>query len=109
MKLAFGSRKPVGIIEDTVVPPALLHYYLKYLLGLYKKYDISYVIYGHAGNGNLHTRPFIDFESERDKKILDIITEEVFRFIVLHGGTISGEHGDGLARTKYIPIMYGYK
>ena len=109
MKLAFGSRKPVGIIEDTVVPPALLHYYLEYLLGLYKKYNIKFVIYGHAGNGNLHTRPFIDFESKRDMEILEILTEEVFRFIVIHGGSISGEHGDGLARTKYIPIMYGYK
>ena len=109
MKLAFGSRKPVGIIEDTVVPPVLLHYYLEYLLELYNKYDISFVIYGHAGNGNLHTRPFIDFESKRDKKILEILTEEVFRFIVLHGGSISGEHGDGLARTEYVPLVYGYK
>lgn len=107
LKMSIGSRKPLGLIEDTVVAPSLLKDFVCFLIGLYKKYDLNYVIYGHAGDGNLHTRPMIDVEEEVEMKRMEVIASEVFNYIKAQGGSISGEHGDGLARVKYIPLMYG--
>jgi FAD/FMN-containing dehydrogenase len=102
-----GSRKPAGIIEDTVVHPQLLHDYLVFLLKILADFKLDYVVYGHAGNGNLHLRPIIDFASKGSNDLMDVLAERVFSYIFKINGSISGEHGDGILRTKYIPMMYG--
>jgi glycolate oxidase len=107
MKLTVGSRRPIGIIEDTVVNPNRLYEYTQFLLQKYNDNKLDYVIYGHAGNGNLHTRPLIDTESQSELELFNAIADEVFTKVISYGGTISGEHGDGIARTKYIEFMYG--
>lgn len=107
MKKGIGSRKPAGIIEDTVVPPELLHDYLVFLLNLLAEYKLDYFVYGHAGNGNLHLRPIIDFASKDSQDLMGVLADKVFRHISKINGSISGEHGDGILRTKYIPMMYG--
>jgi FAD/FMN-containing dehydrogenase len=84
-----------------------LHDYLIFLLKLLDTYDLDYVIYGHAGNGNLHLRPIVDFNSKDWRYLMDTLAEKVFRHISKIRGSISGEHGDGLLRTKYVPMMYG--
>jgi glycolate oxidase len=106
MKMTVGSRKPVGLIEDTVVSPNILYDYTRFLLQQYNDNKLEYVIYGHAGNGNLHTRPMIDTESQTELELFNIIADEVFTKVIRCGGTITGEHGDGIARTKYIDFMY---
>lgn len=106
MKMTVGSRKPVGLIEDTVVRPNILYDYTRFLLQKYNDNKLDYVIYGHAGNGNLHTRPMVDTESQTELELFNIIADEVFTKVISCGGTITGEHGDGLARTKYIEFMY---
>jgi FAD/FMN-containing dehydrogenase len=107
MKLTVGSRKPVGLIEDTVVSPHLLFEYTLYLKKLYLDYNLDYVMYGHVGNGNLHTRPIIDIGRRSEIDLLEVLADKVFRKVIGYGGTITGEHGDGLARSKYIPRVYG--
>ena len=109
MKKCIGSRRPAGIIEDTVVHPELLHDYLVFLLELLAQYKLDYVVYGHAGNGNLHLRPLIDFASKDSSVLMDVLADKVFRHVCRINGSISGEHGDGMLRTKYIPMMYGSK
>jgi glycolate oxidase len=84
-----------------------LHDYLIFILKLLVTYDLDYVIYGHAGNGNLHLRPIVDFNSKDCRSLMDTIAEKVFRHVSKIHGSISGEHGDGLLRTKYVPMMYG--
>jgi FAD/FMN-containing dehydrogenase len=106
-KLTVGSRKPLGLIEDTVVSPNVLCDYAEFILQKYIENKLDYVIYGHAGNGNLHTRPMINIESQNEIKLYDHLAEEVFTKAIGCGGTITGEHGDGIARTKYIEFMYG--
>jgi glycolate oxidase len=107
MKMTVGSRKPVGLIEDTVVSPDILYDYTRFLLQRYNDNKLDYVIYGHAGNGNLHTRPMIDTESKSELELFNIVADEVFTKVISCGGTITGEHGDGIARTKYMEFMYG--
>jgi glycolate oxidase len=107
MKLTVGSRKPAGLIEDTVVNPNILYDYTRFLLQKYNDNKLDYVMYGHAGNGNLHTRPIIDMASRTELELFNIIGAEVFTRVISCGGTITGEHGDGIARSKYIKSMYG--
>jgi FAD/FMN-containing dehydrogenase len=107
MKLTVGSRKPISLIEDTVVNPNYLYDYTLYLLNIYKKYKLDYVFYGHAGNGNLHTRPIIDTSLDTSKELIESLASEVFSKVYELSGSITAEHGDGISRSKYIPAMYG--
>ena len=107
MKFTVGSRKPLGLIEDTVVNSNILYDYTRFLLEKYNDNNLDYVIYGHAGNGNLHTRPMVDIKSQSELELFNIVADEVFTKVISCGGTITGEHGDGIARTKYIEFMYG--
>lgn len=92
------------VIEDAAVP-------IKNLAGLFgivedinKKFSTDAIIYGHAGNGNIHVRLQAD---RQDPKNIKKIAKFYFRQIMRLGGTISGEHGDGLARTEFVKIQYG--
>jgi FAD/FMN-containing dehydrogenase len=109
MKLTIGSRKPLGLIEDTVVNPNFLHDYTQYLQQMYLDNNLDYVMYGHVGNGNLHTRPLIDINSSSETELIGRLAQQVFKTVISHGGTITGEHGDGLVRVKYIESMYGHE
>jgi glycolate oxidase len=74
-KLTVGSRKPVGLIEDTVVRPDMLYDHAQQLLQMY----YEHVIYGHAGDGNLHTRPLIDVGSQAETQLIDRLGNQVFQ------------------------------
>src|ERR687894_2436782 len=107
MKLTLGSRRPIGLIEDTVVRPDILIEHAANLLQTYRENKLNYVIYGHVGDGNMHTRPMIDTASTKEVELVRSIANKVFAQVIKRGGTITGEHGDGLARTGYIQMMYG--
>ena len=107
MKMTVGSRKPIGLIEDTVVRLNLLRSHVSSLLQTYRDNKLDYVMYGHVGDGNLHTRPVIDIDSESQIDLMDRIAKAVFARVIKSGGTITGEHGDGIARSGYIEMMYG--
>jgi glycolate oxidase len=107
MKLTVGSRKPIGLIEDTVVHPAILINHATNILQVYRENRLQYVIYGHVGDGNMHTRPLIDTASTKQVELMRNIARKIFAQVIKGGGTISCEHGDGLARTAYIEMMYG--
>jgi FAD/FMN-containing dehydrogenase len=113
IKNTLGDRRQFTIIEDTAVSIDHLYEYVIYLLSLYNKYDLQYVIYGHAGNGNLHTRPILDSRNNFDDRlhskqtsILKNITYKAFKKIFEYRGTITAEHGDGISRTPFIKNVY---
>jgi glycolate oxidase len=106
LKLTIGSRKPIGLIEDTVVSPYLLYDYIQYLQQMYVQCKLDYVMYGHVGDGNLHTRPIVDISSQPEIELIENLARDVFNKVIKSGGTITGEHGDGLARSKYIKHVY---
>jgi glycolate oxidase len=107
MKLTVGSRKPIGLIEDTVVRPELLADHAASLLRTYRENKLDYVMYGHVGDGNMHTRPLVDTGSSKEVELIQRIAGKIFEQVIRSGGTITGEHGDGLARVGYIEMMYG--
>jgi FAD/FMN-containing dehydrogenase len=107
MKMTVGSRKPIGLIEDTVVSPGLLADHAAGLLQTYRENRLEYVMFGHVGDGNMHTRPVIDLDSKSQVELMGRIAARVFAKVIKNWGTITGEHGDGLARVGYIEMMYG--
>jgi FAD/FMN-containing dehydrogenase len=107
MKLTVGSRRPIGLIEDTVVRPELLAAHAANLLKTYQENNLDYVMYGHVGDGNMHTRPLVDTGSGEEVELIQRIAGRIFEQVIRSGGTITGEHGDGLARVGYIEMMYG--
>ncbi len=107
MRITVGSRRPIGLIEDTVVRTSFLHDYVLYLQKVYLENKLDYVMYGHLGDGNIHTRPIIDLNSPREVQLIESIADRVFNKVIKNRGTITGEHGDGLSRVGYICRMYG--
>jgi glycolate oxidase len=113
IKYTVGNRKPFTIFEDTAVSICHLHEYITFMLNLFKEYGLSYVMYGHLGNGNLHTRPIITDNGNSDDQLdskqtmmLDNITHLIFSKVREYKGTITAEHGDGISRTPYIKYVY---
>jgi FAD/FMN-containing dehydrogenase len=94
-------------IEDSVVPPAALGAYIVGVEQILQAEATDAVIFGHAGDGNVHVNPLLDFgrpdERERVRRILDATVELVASL----GGTLAGEHGDGRIRTPYGERIWG--
>lgn len=92
------------VVEDAAVPVEKLSELFAMLDMINKKFKIKSVIYGHIGNGNLHIRLI----GERKNAILvKNIAKQFFDEIIKMGGTITAEHGDGLARSEFIKKQYG--
>lgn len=100
------SKKIPHLIEDAVVPINSLPKLFFTIQKINKMYQTESICYGHAGNANIHVRLV---SSRRNLKILKNIADTYFSQIIRLGGSITGEHGDGLARTEFIKKQYGQK
>ncbi|HUJ74044.1 MAG TPA: FAD-linked oxidase C-terminal domain-containing protein, partial [bacterium] len=101
------AAKPLPFVEDTAVDPARLPAYLKAFEEIVARHGTTAGYYGHASVGCLHIRPFIDLKQPGAKEQLMGIFNEVADLVQQHGGTIAGEHGDGLARSWLIEKLFG--
>jgi len=101
-----GPKKPIAFIEDATVHPSRLGEYITGLREILKRNQAEASIYGHAGDGNLHVMVFLDLKRKEDVAKLVRISEESCDLVLRLKGTISGEHGDGLLRTAYVPRQY---
>lgn len=102
-----GPARPVPFVEDVAVPPSALGEYIRRLQDLFKRFDASWTVYAHAGDGQLHVRPFLDLSDPGDVVKLEPMAAEVVDAALDLGGSISGEHGCGLARTQFLRRQYG--
>ncbi|MFI8963854.1 FAD-binding and (Fe-S)-binding domain-containing protein [Streptomyces sp. NPDC053493] len=93
--------------EDCAVPPRRLGAYLREFRSLLKEFGLRGTPYGHFGDGCVHVR--IDFDLWTGRGVGDFrrFSEAVADLVVAHGGSLSGEHGDGKARAELLPKMYG--
>ena len=89
--------------QDIVVPRGRLEDLFKFAAVLQRKHGLQLACFGHAGDGNIHTNVMVDFNlpnaEARSEKCLD----ELFRWILANGGSITGEHGIGLAKKRWWP------
>ncbi len=102
-----GRSHPVACIEDISVDNRKLAEYIRGLERLEEKYSISMAYYGHAGDGELHIRPFLDLSIQEDREKMKNLVEDVFNLAWSLGGSISGEHADGLVRAAFVRGQYG--
>lgn len=93
---------PKKINEDIVVPVSELAHFIDFTQDLAKRYDIHIVNFGHAGNGNLHVNLLIDPDDPKQKQHAEHCLEQIFNKVLQLGGTLSGEHGVGLAKQAFI-------
>lgn len=93
--------------EDCAVPPARLGAYLRDFRALLAEHGLRGTPYGHFGDGCIHVRIDFDLLSTEGVRVFRRFSEDVARLVVAHGGSLSGEHGDGLARSELLPTMYG--
>jgi len=102
-----GQKHPVPFIEDVSVDNKRLAEYISGLEEIGKRYDISMSFYGHAGDGELHIRPYLDLSDPADVQKMRSIANDVFGLAWSMGGSISGEHASGLVRAAFLRRQYG--
>jgi len=102
-----GSTKPVAFVEDAAVRPRDLPAYVTSLQALMKRRGVQASYYGHAAAGLLHVRPMLDLHRAEDLKKYRQIADEVAALVKQFKGTLSGEHGVGIARTEYLRDQVG--
>lgn len=95
-------NSPVYVPEDVVVPISRIAEFVSYLPEFERQHDIKIYSFGHAGDGNIHLN--ITAEDEAQKQRLEEGIERILIRVLSMGGTISGEHGIGIAKKQYLPL-----
>lgn len=102
-----GDAKPTAGLEDTCVPVEHLPEYVRRVRGVMARHEVTAVYYAHVSVGVLHIRPILDLKNPEGIRLLRRLEEEISDIVLEYGGTMSAEHGDGLARSEWIPKMFG--
>ena len=92
--------------EDAAVAPENLADYLADFLKLLDSYGLTGIMYGHFGAGCIHVRITFDMRSDAGRRQMADFVRDAAELVIRHGGSLSGEHGDGRARSELLPIMY---
>src|SRR5437016_3840377 len=102
-----GAAKPVAFIEDAAVRPAQLPEYVSGLQSIMKPLGLEASYYGHAASGLLHVRPVLDLHSAADLKKFRQVADQTSALVRQFKGSLSAEHGVGIARTEYMRDQLG--
>jgi FAD/FMN-containing dehydrogenase len=101
------DKHTAPFIDDFVVPPKHLTAFLPQLRAIIKKYKLFATVAGHMGDGNFHVIPLMKLEDPRDRKKILPAMKAVNNLVLKYGGSLSGEHNDGLVRGPWLEMMYG--
>ncbi|NJB82685.1 hypothetical protein GGR97_001463 [Wenyingzhuangia aestuarii] len=104
-----GDKKAVACIEDTAVSLEDLPNFIADFSKMMKDYKQQAVYYAHAGAGEIHLRPILNLKVKSDVVLFREITTSVAKLVKKYKGSLSGEHGDGIVRAEFIPMMVGAK
>ncbi|MBI4021853.1 MAG: FAD-binding oxidoreductase [Candidatus Andersenbacteria bacterium] len=101
------GRRTAPFIDDIVVRPEQLPEFLPRLTQIMSQYNLTYTITGHIGDANFHIIPLMDVSRPDTDDIIEELSAKVYDLVFAFGGSISGEHNDGLVRSHYLEKMYG--
>lgn len=104
-----GNKKPLAFIEDAGIPTNHLPEYIDRVLKLCAANDTEAAMYAHASVGVIHVRPILDLRLAEDIQRFKNIADGTFKLVKEYNGSWSGEHGDGLVRSYYLPEFFGEK
>ncbi len=102
-----SDAKHISFIEDTAVPTENLADYVDDFQDVLEDHDTFASFYAHAGPGCMHMRPLVDTKTAEGLAEFEAISDAVTDLVVEYGGSVSGEHGDGRARTQWNRKLYG--
>jgi FAD/FMN-containing dehydrogenase len=94
-------------IDDFIVPPKNLVYFLPQLQKIIKKYKLFATIAGHMGDGNFHVIPLMKIEDVKERQKIEPSQKEVNDLVLKYDGSLSGEHNDGLVRGPWLEAQFG--
>jgi glycolate oxidase len=102
---ALKNESPENHMEDVVVPRARIPELLKSIKEVAAEEDVRIICFGHAGDGNVHVNALKDqLSNERWEEVVPVISEKIYRRCLALGGMITGEHGVGATRRRYLPM-----
>lgn len=101
------EKHTAPFIDDFVVPPEYLSDFLPKLRAIIKKYNLFATLAGHMGDGNFHVIPLMKLEDPEDRAKILPAMKAVNKLVLKYGGSLSGEHNDGLVRGPWLEEMYG--
>ncbi len=102
-----GDKKPIAFVEDAAVEPAKLPEFIKRFREIVTRHDTVAGYYGHCSVGCMHIRPLINLKDESEKQKMVSIANEILALVLEFNGAMSGEHGDGLARSHFNLKLFG--
>ena len=94
-------------IDDLTVQPRYVPEFLPKIRRIIRKYKLPVTISGHFGDGNFHLVPLVDISSQTDRAKLEPILRELIPIVKSYGGTLAGEHNDGMIRGPWLPAVFG--
>lgn len=103
------DKHTAPFIDDLVVNPEHLADFLPKIRRIIKKYKLFATIAGHMGDGNFHIIPLMNIENKAERDTILPAMKEVNELVLSYGGSLSGEHNDGLIRGPWLEQMYGEK
>lgn len=103
------GKRTAPFIDDIVVRPEFLPKFIPELNQILGKYNLVYTVNGHAGDGNFHVIPLMDFSRPDTAKVISELSEQVYDLVARYHGSITAEHNDGIIRTPYLPKMFNEK
>ncbi|MFQ5681956.1 MAG: FAD-linked oxidase C-terminal domain-containing protein [Candidatus Binatia bacterium] len=103
---AMGQLSPEYYVQDTVIPRTRLPSIMKFINELSEKYGLRVANVFHAGDGNLHPLMLYDSRNEGELQIAEKIGSEIIQACIEQGGSLTGEHGIGVEKRDYMPLMY---
>ncbi len=104
---ALARRKPTTILEDATVPRNRVPEMLAFIDEVRQKYNVEIGTFGHAGDGNLHPTCLTDERNQEEMERVEQCFDEIFKKAIELDGTVTGEHGVGCVKSKYLPMMVG--
>ena len=101
------DKHTAPFMDDLIVPPQTLPQFLPEVRAIINKYKLLATIAGHMGDGNFHIIPLMKIEDPKEKAKLEPAMREINALVLKYGGSLSGEHNDGMIRGPWLEDMYG--
>ena len=104
---ALARMAPTTILEDATVPRSELAKMIRFIQEVAVRHQLRIATFGHMGDGNLHPTFLTDERNAPEMERVEHAMQEIFDYAIQLGGTITGEHGVGLAKRKFLPGALG--
>ncbi|UCD94898.1 MAG: FAD-binding protein [Candidatus Zixiibacteriota bacterium] len=101
------TKRPISLVEDVSLPHNQIPSFIQYATALFEKHNLTFGMFGHIGDGNLHIRPLFDMNNKGDFDLAGAIYNEIYDKIISLGGSTTAEHADGRLRASVLRRLYG--